>query len=54
MLKVVDRETNLILWQMDAWYIGCVDSAKAFVKATGRQVLDTEITFMGDMIWWVA
>ena len=55
MLYVVKRdEIGTILARWDAWYIHCTEEAEQFIKDNGLEVLDDEITFMGDRVIWVA
>ena len=54
MLKVVDASSNKILFVVDAWVSDCFERAQAFADQNNWFVVRKEITFMGDMIWWVA
>ena len=55
MLYVVKRdEIGTILARWDAWDIDCADKALAFIIAHDLEVLEDEITFMGDRVIWVA
>ena len=53
MLYVVNRDTDLILGRWDAWYIDCEKEASELIAKSGLEVIDTEITFMGDKVIWV-
>lgn len=53
MLLVVREVDRIILAKYDAWRSDCVDCANYYVEQNGLVVVDKEITWMGDMIWWV-
>ncbi len=53
MLYVVEKETDKILFRVDAWDIDCERKARSYIKENGLVLLDSEITFMGDMVMWV-
>ena len=53
MLKVVEAATNRILFAAEAWALNCEAQAREFTEQNNWFVIRKEITFMGDMIWWV-
>lgn len=53
MLKIVEAATNKILFAVDAWCMDCEEKAQEFANENNWFVIRKEITFMGDMIWWV-
>ena len=53
MLKVVEAATRRVLFAVDAWSANCEEQARDFVDGDNWFVIRKEITFMGDMIWWV-
>lgn len=54
MLFIVKRETNEILFRVDAWISDCIDRAAKFIAENGLEYQEQEITMMGDMVMWVA
>lgn len=53
MVFVVSVMTKKILNRCDAWQVDSVGAMKNWANENGYVVLDTEITFMGDMVIWV-
>lgn len=54
MLYIVRKDVQgTILARWDAWYIHCNEEAQEFIEANNLEVLEDEITFMGDRVIWV-
>ena len=53
MLKIVEAASNRVLFAVDAWSPNCMEQARDFTLDNNWFVIRKEITFMGDMIWWV-
>lgn len=54
MLYVVNRESNEILFRVDAWQRDCMERAQEFIYQSDLTFEKQEITLMGDMVLWVA
>lgn len=53
MLRIVEAATNKVLFTVDAWCRDCFEQAQAFAEENNWYVINKQITFAGDMIWWV-
>lgn len=53
MCYVVNKETEMILNRCDAWEINSVGKIQKWAEDNGYYIINSEITFMGDMIIWV-
>lgn len=53
MLFVVNKNTNRTMFAVDAWVSDCFERASKFIDENDLFLMRTEITFNGDMIWWV-
>lgn len=52
MLYVVNAERK-ILARFEAWDVQCTEKAAAYAKENGLEIVRSEVTFSGDMIYWV-
>ena len=53
MLLVVRESDKIILNRWDAWQSNCMELADEFIEENGLEFVRSEITFMGDMVYWV-
>ena len=54
MLLIVRKdERREILAKWDAWYINATAEAEKFIEDNNLEVIEREITFMGNMVIWV-
>lgn len=53
MIKIVRISDNMILSTYDAWQLNSYSNAHKDIEANGYELVNEEITFMGDMIMWV-
>lgn len=54
MIYVVEKKTNKIVKRCDAWVKNGVENMRAEAYFMGYEILGEEITFMGNMVIWVA
>lgn len=52
MLYVVNKFDS-ILARFEAWDPMCIEKAAAFAKENGLEIVRSEITLNGDMVYWV-
>ena len=54
MLYIVNSADNSILAKFDAWCLNCMEKAHEFIQERKLEIVRDEVTFMGDMVYWVA
>lgn len=54
MIIIADVRTKKILARYDAWELDAMENVGQFVQDNDYEIADSEITFNGDMIVWVA
>ncbi len=52
MIYLVNKANNEILNRCDAWEMGGEERLRKWAYENGFVPLDSEITFMGDMVIW--
>ena len=53
MVGIVSKATGELLQYADAWETGSVERMKSWAHDNDYSVIDTEITFSGNMLIWV-
>ena len=52
MLFVVNKFDS-ILARFEAWDPHCIEKAQRFAKENGLEIVRSEVTFSGNMVFWV-